>query len=214
MIPTSLTTFGVFLLLVVPGIVFEIVYEQRRPPRQTTVFREVCNIVLIGTVSSLVSIGLLLAIEIWQPNLLINLDSWTRSPHAYELNHAGRIFVMVIFVAAISCALSWTLAKLLEIKRGDIRNVGFSPNTAIYNAVHSGAKDKDSKPQLQVETTRGAFIGMYEFLDPFASKDEGWLVLRDVHFVVGDEKRSIAPWQRVAIPFSEITSVLTRFTNA
>lgn len=208
-----MATLASFLLLVVPGLVFEIVYERKRPPRQTSVFREVCNVALVGTISSILSMGLFLVIELWQPNFLIDFQTWTRTPHSYEMAHSGRIFVLIILVTGFSCLLSGLLAFVLEVRRGDIKRVGFSANTAIYNAVHRGAADKNSTVQLQVATTHGTYMGTYEFLDPYASRDEGWLVLRDVQIVVGNQKQSVSPWQRVALPYTEIVSVLTQFIN-
>ncbi len=74
MVPNSVDTFVFFLLLVVPGIVFEIIYERSRPPRRTTVFREICNVTLVGTVASLISVSVLVLVELWLPNLLVNFS--------------------------------------------------------------------------------------------------------------------------------------------
>ena len=211
MLPTSIGTFGLFLILVVPGIAFEITYERSRPPRPATVFREISNVTLVGTFASVLSIGLLLVFQLWIPHALINFPSWIRSPHQYETAHAGRLFLFFVIATSVSSSIGFGLAKVLEARRPELRASRFSTNTSLHYAILTGSTDKNARTQLQIQTTTAVIGGTFDCFDQSSSRDEGWIVLRNAHYVVNGSKQYVSPWQRIIIPYSEITSILTQF---
>lgn len=211
MVPTSIGTFCLFLILVVPGIAFEITYERSRPPRPVTVFREICNITLVGTLASVISVSALLLVQFWFPHALINVSRWIHAPHQYETDHAGRIFILFIVATSISCLIAFCLAKIFEARRPELKGSGFNKHSSLHFAILTGSTDKNALTQLQIQTTSATIGGTFECFDESSSRDEGWIVLRNVHYVVNGSKQYASPWQRIVIPYSEIVSILSQF---
>jgi hypothetical protein len=61
MIPSGISTVIAFVLFIVPGLLWELLYERRNPELDESAFREASRVALVSTPFSILSVGLVLA---------------------------------------------------------------------------------------------------------------------------------------------------------
>ena len=110
MIPSSVTGLVVFLASVGPGYVYVRVAERWRPYRERTTLREAAEIVVSGSLATLVGVVVaLLAARV--TNLLPNRAALIEGAGRYLVFHPGRLGLTLLIVLVVSYGLAWLTAR-------------------------------------------------------------------------------------------------------
>jgi hypothetical protein len=129
-IPTVGTVFG-FLLLVMPGLLYEQVYERRRPRLKVSPFREASTVALVSVAihlvvgASVLVIGNAIVTPPPPPSLRIqpppdpavHLDQWLVGGTRYAAAHIEQLFWFGLVELSIAAAVA--VAAALVVTRGD-----------------------------------------------------------------------------------------------
>ena len=110
MIPSSVTGLVVFLASVGPGYVYVRVAERWRPYRERTVLREAAEIVVSGSLATLV--GVVVALLVARiTNLLPDREALIDGAGRYLVFHPGRLGLTLLIVLVVSYGLAWVIAR-------------------------------------------------------------------------------------------------------
>jgi Family of unknown function (DUF6338) len=82
-IPQTIVAFWFFLLLVAPGLTYELMRERRRPTIVGTAFREASRIALSSFTFSLLSFCMLIGIRQIKQEWIFDLGAYLREPTQY-----------------------------------------------------------------------------------------------------------------------------------
>ena len=113
MIPNTLATFAAFLMLVAPGLVFEIRRERRRPALQETAFREASRVAFTSLLFSGLALVLLSAIRGWWPALLLDPGAWLRQGKIYLVSNYRIVARTGLVQVAVAVGLALLVDELL-----------------------------------------------------------------------------------------------------
>ena len=106
MIPQTIAAFAFFLLLVAPGLTFELVRERRRPGIVETTFREASRIALASLCFTLAAILALLSARAPFPDFLPDPRVWIGTGNRYLQTHdyviAGTVLVELILACTFA----------------------------------------------------------------------------------------------------------------
>lgn len=107
MVPQTVLAFVAFLLLVAPGLFFEILRERRRPTLEETTFREASRTAFTSLLFTGGAVALLALVRTVWPSLLPDPGRWLRENSAYVESHYRLIaaFFLVEVVLALALAL-------------------------------------------------------------------------------------------------------------
>jgi hypothetical protein len=109
-IPSSVTGLVVFLASVGPGYVYVRVAERWRPYRERTVLREVAEIVVSGSLATLV--GVVVALLVARvTDLLPDREALINGAGRYLVFHPGRMGLTLLIVLVVSYGLAWLIAR-------------------------------------------------------------------------------------------------------
>src|SRR6266550_1607954 len=98
------------VLLVLPGLVFELIRQRRRAGRQDSAFAEISRVLVVGLVIGAITVTLLAVISLVGPRSLVTLAELTTANRAWLAQHA----VALGWTAWAYGIVSVTLAALLE----------------------------------------------------------------------------------------------------
>lgn len=111
MIPTGISTAIAFVLFIVPGLLWELLYERRNPELNESAFREASRVALISTPFSVVAIGLVLSFTAGlNQNWIGDLSNWIISgkPASGEaITVLALVTVAELGVASLLVAILW-----------------------------------------------------------------------------------------------------------
>ena len=111
MIPSSVTGLVVFLASVGPGYVYVRVAERWRPYRERTGLREAAEIVVSGSLATLV--GVVVALLVARvTDLLPDREALIDGAGRYLVFHPGRMGLTLLIVLTVSYGLAWLVARL------------------------------------------------------------------------------------------------------
>ena len=217
MLPTTGAALLAFLLLVVPGLVFELVREAKKPTPSRSSFREATWVLFVGAAASALAFVCLAGIRAGVPTWMPDPRLWLAHTTSYETSHYRLV--------ARTLAIGFLLACLLGVLSGyaarriDRRHTLPTRNTttpALYNAFYGRVKG-GNVPVVTAHTADGnKFMGVLVEMDPRASHDEGWVVIEEpLRRITSEnvEDLSVSDWQRVALPYSKLAEVWIRIAD-
>lgn len=107
MVPQTVVAFIGFLLLIAPGLLFEMLRERRRPAFQETAFREASRTAFTSLLFTAAALTLLAFVRAAWPGLMPDPGRWIREKGRYLETHYRLIaaFFMVEMVLASALAL-------------------------------------------------------------------------------------------------------------
>jgi hypothetical protein len=109
-IPSSVTALVVFLASVGPGYVYVRVAERWRPYRERTALREVAEMVVSGSLATLVGVVVALVVA-RATSLLPDREALIRDAGRYLVLHPVRMGITLLIVVAVSYGLAWLIAR-------------------------------------------------------------------------------------------------------
>ena len=111
MIPQSIATFIGFLLLVAPGLLFELLREKRRAVIEETAFREASRIAFSSLMFTIGAVSVLGVIRAAFPELIPDPRRWLVQKGAYLDAHYRLIFrfaLIEVLLARWASLVLWT----------------------------------------------------------------------------------------------------------
>ncbi|HVA09082.1 MAG TPA: DUF6338 family protein [Acidimicrobiales bacterium] len=216
MLPTTGAALLAFLLLIVPGLLFELIRESRKPTPSRSSLREGTWVLFVGAMASA---GALLVLAIARAGFSWSMPDprlWLAHPVEYQTEHyrlVARTLALGFFLACALGAVAGGIAIRIDKSKSVATRVSSTPAlfTALYRDVKGTGKPV---PFVTVHTTAGVkYMGVAVEVDPAAAHDEGWLVLEQPlrRFTVANvEDHSVADWHRLALRYGEIAEVWIR----
>jgi hypothetical protein len=106
MIPQTIAALGLFLLLVAPGLTFQLVRERRRPGLVETSFREASRIALASLCFTVAAILVLLLARIPFPDLLPDPRIWLITGRKYFQNQYNIVVGATLAELLLACGFA------------------------------------------------------------------------------------------------------------
>jgi Family of unknown function (DUF6338) len=106
-LPESTSSAILLAVLVVPGLIFELLRERRRPAINKTGFRELTWIVLTSVVFGGMSLAALAIVgKLFSPSWLVDLGEWSDNT-SYVRDHTSAVVVSVSVQTILAASLAW-----------------------------------------------------------------------------------------------------------
>src|SRR3712207_1635976 len=121
MVPESVLTFIAFLVLVAPGLLFELLRERRRPALEETAFREASRIALASLAFSGLAVCVLAAIRTLQPVWMPDPRAWIAGGRDYLQDHYRLVFTAVVLEVLLALGFAVLCDRLARRNaKGDV----------------------------------------------------------------------------------------------
>jgi hypothetical protein len=159
MVPDSLAAFYALLVLVSPGLAYQLIAERTRPPREESAFREASVVAVTSLVFSSLSILLLAAVGRGHASWFVDLPAWLESGNQYATDHmwlVGRSVGLEVLLAVL-------LASITAILLNMTSTASTSPiaKTSVWYQALKGDKPKDMASWVMAELIDGTRIWGY-----------------------------------------------------
>jgi len=232
MIPNNWIGFLFFLLLVIPGLIYELTARSRRIPWKESVFTEISRIVLSSI--GFTFIGLLFTLLLWiiVPWLHLDYRSLVLN-RTYLVDHLPQVLILLLVSTAVASLSAWQWdrsRKYLEkiggrqpkIPNTDEQSAKLVPNAAWLTAFREMAPD-NRNPFVRISMKDGShwlgWVAHYTAKDDEPSRSiilAGPLAFRKPN---GTTTETLAKeWTRVVLESDSISSIaiqyLVRPTNS
>lgn len=114
MLPDTLAALLAFLCLVVPGLLFELLRERRRPAVEETAFREASRVALTSALFSGTALLVFGLVRAAAPSLTVDPGRWLREGGGYAADNLARVTASVFGVVLLACTLALFVDWLLR----------------------------------------------------------------------------------------------------
>src|SRR6266545_3205043 len=118
MVPGSWLAALLFLLLVAPGLLFDLLSQRRRAGSPESTFREVSRVVLSSLAFSGVAFAALVVVRIVHPAWMPDPRRLLEPKGAYARDHYRLIFRTVVLEASLAVAAVWAWHAVLAWTQG------------------------------------------------------------------------------------------------
>lgn len=226
MVPQTIGALASFLALVAPGIVFELLREQRRAGPKETVFREASRVALSSLVLTVGSTAILLGVHAatakwfgWK--LFVDLTALVTKPD-YLKQNVALVGYSAVAELALACALAFAFDLVLARRRRQQRSVG---KQSAWVKVFREDRPANALCWVHVMLEDGSsFFGFLRSYDAAGDPGTREIVLEGVKMTYvgepvsgGDGKKVTVigqDWERVVIPGSRIRFVRVQYLDA
>ena len=214
MFPSSVAAVVVFLLLVAPGVAFELARQRRRPARQDSAFLEAARVLLAGVTLGLAGICLLGIARLAGPGALVVPSGLIAHTVSYTADNAARVLATVLAYVVVTLTLA--------VLAADCRPYGGSeyliiPDSAWFMSLARYAPE-GSAVHLAATTADGtAYLGRKEFFTADPAMNDRELVLQPPLSYRAPGTSQTLPmadeWHRLILPASNITSLAISYVR-
>ncbi len=208
--PATVGSLVAFLLLITPGLVFELLRENSRPGRVRSTFRETSVIVVASVVFSSVALFVLVIARAvhdpWIPSPSRLIDS----PGSFASERPLLVARTLALHQLLACGAAYLSHRILCHKRPGGR---ISPNPAWFEIVHGNANPRRDQVLLFVELQDGSAVrGLVKGYDLGADQSLRTLVLcgsasnplTTRQAATGVESRVGSDWAYIVVAAEEI----------
>ena len=102
MIPDTLLSLILFLGLIAPGLLYQLLWERRHPALEETAFREASRTALMSLLFSGLACIVIVLIRIFQPNWILDLGQYLRDSKTYVGQHYNLLIQTIALEVRIS----------------------------------------------------------------------------------------------------------------
>ncbi|MDT0397280.1 MULTISPECIES: DUF6338 family protein [Streptomyces] len=204
--PTSFTAVLVFLVIVVPGLAFELSLRRRSPSRVESPFVESARVVLVGALSTAAATALLIALREIRPGSLPSPTGLLADSARYVTAHPELTAIGLAAELFAATALALLAVGLVRSPTGGgIQSFDDVWYELLYNDVPAG-----KRPKLVVALKSGGYrvSGFFHSMNTHPEVDRRELVLKSVELFREDQASGDGTWPavyvRLAIPAREI----------
>lgn len=203
MVPESTAAFVAFLLLVAPGIIFNMLRDRQRPAREESTFREVSVTALASLMFSGMSLLLLALVRAVLPSLMPDPRLWLETGSEYVKSNYQ--FVARFLAAEVLLAIALALLADLALRH---RNGATIRAGSVWYRVFRASKPSGTYPFVRVQLKNQVIyrgrVGEYA-TDPSLGDRELVLVPPISVKMPGKPAAPLSSgWQKVVIPASAI----------
>lgn len=225
MIPNTVAAVVAFLLLVAPGVAFQLLRAGTRPETEHTSFREVSLVGLTSLFFSGFSVTALALVRAVWPAWMPDLRAWFTDPTPYVDEHYRLIARAALMEFLIALALAVLMHRLLESRsvvpvRRRLTHALFGRNKSIVStsAWHQvfGSRQTHENVYVTVETTTGrVYAGsVVSYSVDAGNPAEREIVLGPPFRLNGDDEMNEPNgWQRVIVPGSQVSAILAGYVD-
>ncbi|WP_394613926.1 DUF6338 family protein [Lentzea sp. JNUCC 0626] len=224
--PQTIGALASFLALVAPGIVFELLREQRRAGAKETVFREASRVALSSLVFTVLASALLLGVHAltakwfgWK--LFVDLNALVAKPD-YVKQNLALVGWSAVAELALACLLALAFDFVLARRRKQARTLG---KQSAWVKVFREDRPADALCWVHVMLEDGnSFFGFLRSYDATGDPDTREIVLEGTRLTYvgepvtgGDEKKTTVigrDWERVVIAGSRIRFLRVQYLDA
>lgn len=218
MVPSSVVAVLIFLVLVTPGVAFELLWRRTRPRRDESAFVEVSRVLLAGTGFSAAAITTIIVLEAIAPGSLIDATDMLRTGQQYV---SGQPVATLVTAAAIPIlAVLYCVVVHDLLTPGRLRRL---EQETLWHSAFSRLGDSGVHVYLSVQLKDGTTVTGYLHgypTEPDPGKRELLLAARP------GEPLTIRPpsapravkldpaWQRILLLGSEIATIATCYVGS
>jgi hypothetical protein len=225
-VPQTIGALASFLALVAPGIVFELLREQRRAGPKETVFREASRVALSSLAFTVASTAILLGVHAatakwfgWR--LFADPVALVAKPD-YVKQNVALIGWSAVAELVLACALAWAFDLVLARRRRERRSMG---KQSAWVKVFREDRPENTACWVHVMLDDGnSFFGFLRSYDAVGDPDKREIVLEGTRLTYigepvtgGDEKKTTVigrDWERVVISGARIRFMRVQYLDA
>ncbi|WP_367131595.1 DUF6338 family protein [Saccharothrix sp. HUAS TT1] len=219
MIPQSFGAFVVFLGLVAPGILFELLRSRHRLNSSESAFREIARIAIASLSFTVAALTVMTLARIWLPSLVVDVGAWVRDGNRYVQENFKLIAVNGLVGLLLACGLATVWHFCLSKKSG---SGTLSAQSLWFQSFHL-ARPVGTSTWVRVQLNDGTtFFGMVKAYTAGGKFDEREILLEGVHLtridppVQGGDPRVVevgSQWEGVIIRGAEIRHITYHYVD-
>jgi hypothetical protein len=209
-VPSTWLSVLFFVVLVAPGLLFDLLAERRRVGAPESAFREASRVVLASLVFSGLGLAAVVLVRTLEPAWMPDPDRLVAEPHQYLVEHYRLLLAALLVTGSVALGAAGLAHWLLARKYGSgLRTL------STWRKVFRQERPAGTAAHVRVRLTNGTV---------FTGKVAGYtadLDLSDREIVLAPplfsktEGNKLAPlpveWQRVILPASSIESVAVQY---
>lgn len=214
MIPTTWLAVILFLLVVSPGLFFDLLAARRRVGVVESAFREIGRVAMGSLGFTLVTLVVVLGAQQLFPQVFFDPHALILNGNAYLADHYGQVVLTIVVAALVSHATAFGLHKNLARRDGEtIRKM-----STWSKAFKQGVPD-DHAVFVRVRLSSGlVYTGQVENFSPEIPVADRELLLTKPLAVKLDAKSTLTSlpdaYSRVILPGSEIEAIAVEYRPA
>ncbi len=213
MVPSTVAAVVVFLLLVTPGLVFELLWQRTRPRRDESTFVEVSRVVLTGVVFTGAAAVTLVVLEAAAAGSAVDVVALVKEGNRYVTAHPAQ--VLRTLVATVVLAVLYGVAAHTLLTPSSTRRIA---HETAWHTAFSRMAAPGVRPYLSVQLKDGTTITGYSAAystepDP-AKRDlllSAPLAIRSPGDT--DARQLDVSWQVMAVSGAEISTIAAAYVG-
>ena len=213
MIPSTFLSGLVFLLLIAPGVLWDLFAKRRKVPSAESTFRETSRVVLYSSALSLMSVGVMILIGRVRPRWFLSPRDFLANPEGFYKTHPLIVWRVIFFEALIACLIVFIPNVRLLMKQGwSLREI--SPWQKVFR---DDLPKENHSVHVRVRLHSGKiYVGrVADYTPDFEMADREIVLSQPLWSHPAGENASKFPneWQRLIIPASSIESIAVRYSK-
>lgn len=215
MVPESFAAITTFLLVLTPGLVFNIRRERLRPTAEESAFREASGIVLASLLAGSVAMAVLAGAKALWPGLLPDPAEWVKEGAAYAAVNLDRVAAFFVLYSLIAALVAWVGGWVLYRSGGE---AFIDPHTNAWFEAFRRRVPAGTTPMALVELEDSVqYAGEVVYYAVNMATEEREIMLGPPLWRRGATEADLSPlpaedqWRRVIIPGNRIASVWVRY---
>ncbi len=206
MVPSTLLSIILFILLIAPGLLFDLLAGRRRVGAPESAFRETSRVVLASLAFSTLGLLAVALLRTAAPHLMPDPRQLFGHPQAYFAAHYRRIFWAMALEAVVAVGSAAVIHSRLQRKSDSVLRTTSSWSKVLREDLPAGAH-----PHVRVRLTNGTvYVGQVsDFTADLDQADREIVLCPPLYSKSGDKALTGMPeeWQRVVLPASSIESI-------
>jgi hypothetical protein len=203
-----------FLLLVAPGLLFELLNEQRRAGYAESTFREIGRTILASLLFSGLAVAILATSRLARPDWTLSPQQLLQRGNAYAVANYRLLATTILLEVILALALAW-LGHVLHNRKG--RNPRIKPISAWVKVFRHDCPT-GLAPYVRVRLKNGAvYHGRVEAYSPdFQLEDREIVLSKPLKYKTGDNPLMPLPgeYERVILDAKEIQVISVEYISS
>lgn len=211
MVPSTWLSAVLFVVLIAPGLLFDLLAERRRAGAPESAFREASRVVLASLVFSSLGLGVVDLVRTVEPTWMPDADRLVAEPHQYLVEHYRLILGALLLGGSVALGAAWLAHWLLSRKYGSGLRTLSSWRKVFRDELPAGV----AAPHVRVRLTNGTvFTGLVaQYTADLDLADREIVLAPPLFSRTGANKLTPLPveWQRLILPASSIESIAVQY---
>lgn len=211
MVPSTWLSAILFVVLIAPGLFFDLLAERRRAGASESAFREASRVMLSSLVFSGLGLGVVCLVRSVQPTWMPDADRLVAEPHQYMVEHYPVILGALFLGEFVALGAAWCAHQLLSLKDGSGLRTVSSWRKVFRDDLPAGVV----APHVRVRLTNGTvFTGVVvQYTADLDLADREIVLAPPLFSKTGTNPLTPLPgeWQRLILPASSIESIAVQY---